>query len=314
MGVNMIYNFSERKELNERLEETLQDMKKEYLKPQMSEEQLAGLRKKMEEAKKMDKANKNKKRIIRLAATAATLAGIFVILPNTSAGIAHAMEQIPVLGQFVEVVTFRDYNYETDRNMADIQVPEVKVADQTGDSQVQENLSRTAEEINAEIQEITDKLIEEFEANLDDEMGYQDVMVTSEVVATTENYFTLKLICYQGAGSGYQWNVFYTIDLNTGERLALKDLFLEGADYITAISENIKEQMQAQMDADENVYYWLHDEIEEWNFKAITDETSFYLNEKGNVVIGFNEGDVAPMYMGTVEFEIPAEVLEGMWK
>lgn len=314
MGVNMIYNFSERKELNERLEETLQDMKKEYLKPQMSEEQLAGLRKKMEEAKKMDKANKNKKRIIRLAATAATLAGIFVILPNTSAGIAHAMEQIPVLGQFVEVVTFRDYNYETDRNMADIQVPEVKVADQTGDGQVQENLSRTAEEINAEIQEITDKLIEEFEANLDEEMGYQDVMVTSEVVATTENYFTLKLICYQGAGSGYQWNVFYTIDLNTGERLALKDLFLEGADYITAISENIKEQMQAQMDADENVYYWLHDEIEEWNFKAITDETSFYLNEKGNVVIGFNEGDVAPMYMGTVEFEIPAEVLEGMWK
>ncbi|MCI9143146.1 MAG: DUF3298 domain-containing protein [Lachnospiraceae bacterium] len=302
------------KELNERLEEELQERKKEYLKPQMSEAQLAALRKKMEEAKKMDKRNRNKKRMVRLATAAAALAGIFVILPNTSAGIAHAMEQIPVLGQLVEVVTFRDYNYETDRNIADIQVPEVKVADQTGDSQVQENLSRTAEEINAEIQEITDKLIEEFEANLDDEMGYQDILVKSEVLTTTEEYFTLKLICYQGAGSGYQWNVFYTIDLNTGERLALKDLFLEGADYITAISENIKEQMQARMDADENVYYWLNDEIEEWNFKAITDETSFYLNEKGNVVIGFNEGDVAPMYMGTVEFEIPAEVLEGMWK
>lgn len=310
----MIYNFSEMKELNERLEEELQERKKEYLKPQMSEVQLAALRKKMEEAKKMDKRNRNKKRMVRLATAAAALAGIFVILPNTSAGIAHAMEQIPVLGQLVEVVTFRDYNYETDRNMADIQVPEVKVADQTGDSQVQENLSRTAEEINAEIQEITDKLIEEFEANLDDEMGYQDILVKSEVLTTTEDYFTLKLICYQGAGSGYQWNVFYTIDLNTGERLALKDLFLEGVDYITAISENIKEQMQARMDADENVYYWLNDEIEEWNFKAITDETSFYLNEKGNVVIGFNEGDVAPMYMGTVEFEIPAEVLEGMWK
>ena len=32
--------------------------------------------------------------------------------------------------------------------------------------------------------------------------------------------------------------------------------------------------MKEQMDADENVYYWLNDEIEEWNFKAITDETS----------------------------------------
>ena len=144
--------------------------------------------------------------------------------------------------------------------------------------------------------------------------GYQDVVVKSEVLATTPDYFTLKLICYQGAGSGYQWNYFYTIDLKTGERLKLKDIFKEGADYITPISENIKLQMQERMDADENVYYWLNDEIEEWNFKAITDETSFYLNEKGNVVIGFNEGDVAPMYMGTVEFEIPADVLDGIRK
>lgn len=310
----MIYNFSEVKEWNKQLEEELQNLKGEYLKPQMSERQLRKLQKKMEEAKMRSRAERNKKRITRLAATAAALAGIFVILPNTSAGIAHAMEQIPVIGSLVEVVTFRDYSYETDRNAADIEVPEVKVADQPEDSQVQENLNRTAEEINAEIQEITDKLIEEFEANLDEEMGHQNIMVKSEVLTTTEAYFTLKLICYQGAGSGYAWNVYYTIDLKTGERLALKDLFREGEDYITAVSENIKEQMQAQMDADENVYYWLHDEIEEWNFKAITDETSFYLNEKGNVVIGFNEGDVAPMYMGTVEFEIPAEVLEGMWK
>ena len=72
--------------------------------------------------------------------------------------------------------------------------------------------------------------------------------------------------------------------------------------------------MQAQMDADEMVHYWLNDEIEDLNFKAITDDTSFYLNERGNVVIGFNEGDVAPMYMGCVEFEIPSEILSGIRK
>lgn len=96
--------------------------------------------------------------------------------------------------------------------------------------------------------------------------------------------------------------------------MRLKDLFVEGADYITPISDSIKEQMLEQMAADEQVYYWLNDEIEEWNFKSITEETSFYLNEKGNVVIGFNEGEVAPMYMGTVEFEIPAEALQDIQK
>lgn len=304
--------MAEKKDL---LESELGILRKGYEKQQMTKEQVEQLYQTIREAKNMNQRKKNQGSIAKFAAAAAVVVvGIFIILPNTSGTIAHAMEQIPILGQLVKVVTFRDYEYEGERNMADIEVPEIKPEEQLEDGTLQETIDRTAAEINAEIQAITDDLIAEFEKNLDEEMGYQDVVVKSEVLATTPDYFTLKLICYQGAGSGYQWNYYYTIDLNTGERLQLKDIFKEGADYITPISENIKLQMQERMDADENVYYWLNDEIEEWNFKAITDETSFYLNEKDNVVIGFNEGDVAPMYMGTVEFEIPAEVLEGIRK
>ena len=297
------------------LEKELQALRLEYGRQQMTEQQIEQLHQTIREAGKMEQNRGNQKSAWKFAvAAAAVAAAAFVILPNTSGTIAHAMEQIPIIGPLVKVVTFRDYAYESERNMADIEVPEIKQEEQVEDSALQENLDRTTAEINAEIQEITDKLIAEFETNLENEWGYQDVVVTSEVLATTPDYFTLKLLCYQGAGSGYQWNYFYTIDLNTGERLQLKDIFQEGADYITPISDNIKVQMQERMDADENAYYWLNDEIEEWNFKAITDETSFYLNEKGNVVIGFNEGDVAPMYMGTVEFEIPADVLAGIRK
>ena len=310
----MIYNFTEMKKRNESMEEELQALKKNYQKPQMSNNQLDKLRKRMEEANMENRRDKRKKKMIQATAAAAAIVGAFLILPNTSASIAHAMEQIPIIGQLVEVVTFRDYTYETDRNMADIEVPEIKLDDQAAEGEVKENLERSTEEINAEIQKITSELIAEFEANLEYEEGYQDVIVQSEILATEEEYFTLKLICYQGAGSGYQWNYYYTIDLNTGERLQLKDIFAEGAVYITPFRENIKELMREQMAADETIYSWLEDEIEEWNFKAITDETSFYLNDKGNVVIGFDEGEVAPMYMGTVEFEIPAEALQGIRK
>lgn len=321
----MVYHFTEMKEQNELLEKELQVMKEDYRSREMSRKQFRMLRETMEEAKRMNRREKNRKRILGATAAAAVLMGTFVLLPNTSASIAHAMEQIPVIGGLVNVVTFRDYNYESDRNIAVVEVPEVQIKEPVTDgaedgenaqdtAKVQENLEKTTEEINEEIRRITDEMIAEFEENLDDEMGRQDILVKSEILNTTPDYFTLKLICYQGAGSGMQWNYYYTIDLNTGERLQLKDLFVEGSDYITPISENIKVQMQEQMDADEKVYYWLNDEIEEWNFKAITDETSFYLNEKDHVVIGFNEGDVAPMYMGTVEFEIPAEVLEEIRK
>ena len=317
----MVYHFSEIKEQNEQVERELQIMKDEYRNQKMSREQLRLLRRSMEEAKRMNRKDRNKKRILSAAAAAAVLMGAFVLLPNTSASIAHAMEQIPVIGGLVSVVTFRDYTYESDRNMAHVDIPEVQVqpiegnTEESGDTaEVQEKLERTTEEINAEIRRITDEMIADFEENLKKDGGYQDILVDSEILDTTGDYFTLKLICYQGAGSGMQWNHYYTIDLHTGERLQLKDLFAEGADYITPISENIKAQMQEQMDADENVYYWLNNDIEEWNFKAITDETSFYLNGKDHVVIGFDEGEVAPMYMGTVEFEIPAEVLEGIRK
>lgn len=310
----MTHDFSETKGRQDRVEKELGLLKKEYEKLQMTQAQFAELCAKMEEANMADKREKTKRTAARAAATAAAFAGALLILPNTSPVIAHAMEQIPVIGKFIEVVTLREYEYESDRNRADIEIPEITVGSDSAENQTLKNLDRTADEINGEIQEITARLIEEFETYLEDNEGYQDILVKSEVLAATTDYFTLKLICYQGAGSGYQWNYYYTIDLNTGERLQLKDVFAEGADYITPISENIKEQMQAQMDADEDVYYWLHDEIEEWNFKTVTDETSFYMNEKGNVVIGFNEGDVAPMYMGAVEFEIPADVLKDIRK
>lgn len=300
----------------------LEACKRTYEQLHMSSEQLQAMKDRIEVAKMENRREVKKKNgAIKAAFAAAAVVAAFVILPNTSAGVAHAMEQIPVIGKLVEVVTFRNYQYEDERNQADIEVPEIvpqSVTDTVAEeasTDVQENLQKSADEINAEIQKISDQFVKEFEENLQTEGGYQDVIVKSEVVSTTQNYFTLKLICYQGTGSGAEWNYYYTIDLNTGERLQLKDLFLEGADYITPISENIKEQMKEQMAADENKIYWLDDpEVPEWNFDHITDETAFYLNENGNIVISFNEGDVAPMYMGVVTFEIPDDVVRDIRK
>ncbi|MDD6037888.1 MAG: RsiV family protein [bacterium] len=307
-------NLTNHEKQNEFVDEMLQTLKNEYQKPTMSEKQFDELLHRMEEAKMENKKNKRNKMMIRCTSAAAAFAGAFIVLMNSSATIAQAVEQIPVIGSLVDVVVFRNYEYESERNKATIEVPEVKPEAPHTNPELQENLEKSTDEINAEIQKITAELVNEFEENLQYEYGYQDVIVKSEILATTDDYFTLKLLCYQGAGSGYQWNYYYTIDLHTGERLKLRDLFQEDADFITPISDNIKEQMQAQMDKDEQIYYWLNDEIEAMNFKSITEDVNFYINEDGNIVIGFNEGDVAPMYMGTVEFEIPSDIVKDIRK
>ena len=298
----------------EQSEKVLQSLQKEYLKKAMSEEQLSRLKMKMEEAKCENRKERRNARITRITATAAALAIAFIALPNMSPTIAYAMEQMPIIGQFVKVVTFRNYEYEDEQHRAELDIPEIVIDDQIQDEQLQSVLEDTTNEINAEIQKLSEELLDEFVNHMREEMGYKELIVKSEVVATTQEYFTLKLSCYQGEASGYERDYFYTIDLISGKRLQLQDIFKEGADYITPISENIKEQMQSQMAKDENVLYWLADEMEELNFSGITEETNFYINEDDDVVISFNEGDVAPMYMGNVEFEIPAEVLQEIRK
>lgn len=288
-------------------EEQWNKIKQEYHSHNMPEERVIQMK------ETMRKTKKGQHRIARTVTAAAAAAAIIVtILPNTSRDMAYAMSRIPILSKWVEVVTFRDYQYEDGRHTANIHVPEIKT-DPKADSPAKDTIQKTAEEINAEIESISKQLIAEFEENAKDQEGYQDMIIDSEVIATTDQYFTLKLICYQGAGSGAEWDYFYTIDLETGKRLALKDLFQKGCDYITPVSENISKQMKEQMASDENIAYWIDSDVPEWDFKTITDETSFYLNENEELVICFNEGDVAPMYMGCVEFVIPKEVLSSIW-
>lgn len=312
--------------LERELEKELEAMKQSYSEVNMSGKRVEELKAVIEKGKAENRKERFQKRRNRWMQSAAVIVMVFIILPNTSVSAAYSMEQIPLLGNLVKAVTFRNYEYTSERNQAEVDVAKLEIEDKEEEaersiqtdrsihSEVKEQLSESVEEINAEIEKITEDLIAEFETDIQEEMGYQNLVVTSEVIATAKDYFTLKLLCYQGSGSGYQWNYYYTIDLNTGERLQLADIFQKGADYMTPISENIKEQMKAQMEADENAIYWLDSEVPEWDFQSITEETSFYINEAGNIVICFNEGDVAPMYMGVVEFEILDEVVSSIKK
>ena len=287
-------------------ESNLSKLKKEYESVSMGEEAIHVMRQRMEQGKKEKKIMKMKTWMKGVAVAAAVA---LVILPNTSSSVAYAMKNIPLLGNVVNVVTFRDYHYDQNKKTADVSVSKIDINTEGLEGESVDNAKKSSEEINREIEQITNQWVEEFKETMSSD-GYEQIMVKTEQINTTDKYFTLKLICYQGAGSGFEQDFFYTINLDTGKRMKLSDLFIEGSDYRTIISDDIKKQMRKQMDEDENVSYWLDDkEVEEWNFEEIPEDVSFYVNENNELVICFNEGDVAPMYMGTVEFVISNEIL-----
>ena len=260
---------------------------------------------------KKRKPVKKKNKMIAFVKTAggAVAAAVIAItvMANSGANIAHAMAKIPVIGAIAEVVTFREYQDSTNQMYADVKVPEVEVKNEDGIVN-----QESTDAINQSIQEYTDEIIAQYQADVEaaDGQGYQAVDLDYQVITDSERLFSIRFDKLVIMASGEETVKIYHIDKKTGELINLSGIFKEGVNYIDPISENIREQMKEQMAADENVTYWLDSDTPEWDFKSITADTTFYINEEGRLVIVFDEGEVAPMSMGSVEFTIPTEVIQ----
>ena len=95
--------------------------------------------------------------------------------------------------------------------------------------------------------------------------------------------------------------------------LSLADLFQSDVNYIFLISREIKAQMEERMNAGEGDYFlpggiWSEEEC----FQSIDEDQDFYIDEAGQLVIVFDEYEVAPGYMGVPEFIIPTDLLDGL--
>lgn len=229
----------------------------------------------------------------------ATLA-VLLALPNVNPVVAHAMYEIPLVGKFFEVVTIRNYEYQDATHEADIKVPEVVAED---------GMAEAVNELNIDSSTFVDQIICEFEENFS-EGSHQATYVDYEVICDTEDWFTLRILVSEVEASSDEYYKYYHIDKTTGELVELGDLFVDDK-CLDAISENIREQMKAQMEADEEemTFYWIESEFEEERdcYKIAADQ-NFYFNEAGEIVIVYNKYDVAPGYMGCPEFAVPQEV------
>ncbi len=246
-------------------------------------------------------------RVARWAIGIAAALAVSVMVPNLSSQAAEVLGKLPVVGAYFRLVTFRDWDYEDTNHSASVHVENVDAAGAAAGSAAAE----AASNINLDMNVITDQLMEEFKAQIKAD-GYSALDISTDVVTDNDRYYVVKLSTFVSQADGYQETHYYTIDKTTGEEVTLKSLFAgTGTDYITAISNEIKRQMEEAMKTDSSKSYWLHDEdLGGENFSSITNSSQFYINADGRLVIVFAEGEVAPMFMGEQEFVMP----ESIWK
>lgn len=126
-------------------------------------------------------------------------------------------------------------------------------------------------------------------------------LIQNFVVKDTINgYFVIELFeySYKGGAHGETTQKYLVIDLGENKIIMLKDLFEKSGDYISEINLAIKKEMNKRREQGE---YFFEGSNE---FKTVTEDTQFYIDKNGELVIVFNLYEIAPYASGIIKFNI----------
>lgn len=278
-------------------QEQMNMLKKEYEQIEVPAQALTVLQAGIDKAKREGHSGVMPKRSYWGAWAAAAAVLVFIAVPNVSPTAAMAMADMPVLNKVVQVVTFNRYTQMTEDKLyaANVQTAKLEVQ---GDAQLQSSVG----EINAEVKVYAEQMIAQFQQEMEAQGGVYGLDIGYTVVTDSDKWFTLEIITTETMASGAETVRYYNLDKETGKYVHLADLFPKGYDYVTAISEDIKAQMMQRMAEDENQSYFINSDMPEEDFQQIAPDQQFYVNQDGQLVIVFNEYEVAPGSMGCPQF------------
>ena len=278
-------------------QEQMNMLKKEYEQIEVPAQALTVLQAGIDKAKREGHSGVMPKRSYWGAWAAAAAVLVFIAVPNVSPTAAMAMADMPVLNKVVQVVTFNRYTQMTEDKLyaANVQTAKLEVQ---GDAQLQSSVG----EINAEVKVYAEQMIAQFQQEMEAQGGVYGLDIGYTVVTDSDKWFTLEIITTETMASGAETVRYYNLDKETGKYVHLADLFPKGYDYVTAISEDIKAQMVQRMAEDENQSYFINSDMPEEDFQQIAPDQQFYVNQDGQLVIVFNEYEVAPGSMGCPQF------------
>lgn len=287
-------------------DKNLQQLKKNYMDVPIPVELDFIVKKSLEDnGVKITNSRANFKGIKIAAASIAAAVALFTVGVNSSPVFAASLSNVPVVGSIVKILTFREYTVNEDSYNADIKVPSIQGLEN-------KNLENS---LNDKYLTENKKLYEDFMADMEDMKSNGDghLGVSSGYVVKTDNDRLLSIGRYvvNTVGSSSTTMKYDTIDKQSEILITLLSLFKNDS-YVNIISENIKKQMIEQNKADENKFYWvegIEKDVDMDLFEKISKDQNFYINSEGKLVISFDKYEVAPGYMGVVEFVIPTEIL-----
>lgn len=169
------------------------------------------------------------------------------------------------------------------------------------DKETEEKFNKLIEDKILELKsQVADQAKSDYDSYKKEGVEFHKYEVYSEFKVTyNKNNFLsipLRTYYYTGGAHGLTIQYGYNFDLNKGTEVSLKELFTEGFDYKSIINKEIKNQIQEKKDE----YY------PELKFTSIEENQTYYV-DNDDLVIFYQQYEIAPYSSGIREFRIPLD-------
>lgn len=250
----------------------------------------------------------------RTAAAAAAITVLFTAGLNVNEAFAETAASLPVIGELAKVLTVRSYHGgEGDYNI-DMEIPAIESA---GSGAITD--TEFTDKINKEIEKISDEYMAQAKAQFEDykEAFFatggteeewndrkMDIIIDYDIKYQNNPVLSLELKTAKGWVAADEERHYYNLDLSTDRELKLEDVL--GEDWREICNSETDRQIKEQIAADNSLSYFGYgdNELTAEKFTTVDEDTDFYINAEGKVVLVFPEYSIAPGYMGVREFVV----------
>lgn len=249
---------------------------------------------------KKQKARTGNRRMKQMAAGVLIAGSLFTTALNTSSSFAQAVRDIPIIGHLAQLVTFRSYSMDTPDIAGEVRVPELqKMRDPMVEALINVEIRNKMERHVEEAQMRAAEYREAYLATGGDPDAFRplQIEVDYEIMSSTDQLLSFRVYAFESLASAYAENYYYTIDLAHNRVLTLADLL--GDEYVSLVNEQVRMEIERMKESPDNTFF-----EGEMGFQSIGSDQPFYVNSAGNPVVVFNKYEIAPGYMGRLEFEI----------
>lgn len=241
-------------------------------------------------------ARKSKKRTTLQAIAAVPIVLFTAILSiNCMPSMVNALESIPSFGKAIEIIDFRTWGWDWGDSGIEIDEPI------TNDKDANEIIAGYVKECRERFEWYYARKYH----------GYVYSEFKSTELINDEEKYVVEMSCIIYAGSSAEYMRYFVVDKRTDEIVTLEDLFASGSDWNATVSNEIRRQMQETVDSDEGDYFGFGDWANQDGFTCL-DDPSFYIDVNGQLVIVFDEHEVAPGNMGSPRFTVSRSVVNGI--